>query len=345
MGQTFGAIRFYRYGKKHFTATGWESNAKAYSPAPSNPFTKESVYDSIVSDGGLKGKVFMVTGGNSGIGKEMCEFLAKKGGKVYMVCRNKERGERAQQEIKEAAGSDSSVHLILGDCSLRGDVQRVIEELGKSEQKLDALVCNAGALLNKRSVTSEEKEVTYACHLLNGSFYLGRLAAPLLKQSEDKGRIVFVSSGGMYTTKFPKWNAATSQGNNAEGKYNGQLAYAYAKRGQVLLAKEWSKGNVEGVDLDGVTVVSTHPGWTTTPGVTSAYGSKQKWLEPMRTLWQGTEGICWLCATSKENLVSGEFYLDRSPQEIHLSDNFLFSTVNTEEEIAMLMSNLRKDIE
>ena len=45
-----------------------------------------------------------------------------------------------------------------------------------------------------------------------------------------------VSSGGMYNTKFPAWEVATS----LEGEYNGQLAYAYAKRGQVLLCERWA---------------------------------------------------------------------------------------------------------
>ena len=49
-------------------------------------------------------------------------------------------------------------------------------------------------------------------------------------------RLVVVSSGGMYNTKFPAWEVATS----LEGEYNGQLAYAYAKRGQVLLCERWA---------------------------------------------------------------------------------------------------------
>jgi hypothetical protein len=43
-------------------------------------------------------------------------------------------------------------------------------------------------------------------------------------------------------------------------------------------------------------------------------GSKKKYLEPLRSLWQGAEGICWLAVVPSERLVPGAFYLDRKPQ-------------------------------
>ncbi len=98
--------------------------------------------------------------------------------------------------------------------------------------KLDGLVCNAGALLSTRTLTNEGLEVTFAAHLLFGTYLLGTLALPSL--AANHGRLIIVSSGDMLTTKFPAWHAATSTGPSAV-KYDGQLAYAYAKRGQVLL--------------------------------------------------------------------------------------------------------------
>merc|ERR1719454_1783892 len=112
--------------------------------------------------------------------------------------------------------------------------------------------------------------------------------------------MVAVSSGGMYNTKFPKWEVATS----LEGAYSGNLAYAYAKRGQVLLMERWAAEHPE------VKCVSCHPGWTDTPAVDEAYGSQKRFLEPLRTPWQGSEGIAWLCVAPGAELESGAFYLD-----------------------------------
>ncbi len=64
-------------------------------------------------------------------------------------------------------------------------MQRVWTEFAAQSTRLDGLVCNAGALLNKRAETSEGVEVTHATHLLFGSYLLGTLALPLLRQTKD----------------------------------------------------------------------------------------------------------------------------------------------------------------
>jgi dehydrogenase/reductase SDR family protein 12 len=117
----------------------------------------------------------------------------------------------------------------------------------------------------------------------------------------------------MYNTKFPDWDIATSQ---SAASYSGNLAYAYAKRGQVLLMEKWASEHPQ------VKCVSCHPGWTDTPGVEAAYGTKKKYLQPLRTLWQGSEGIIWLCLAPSLALESGAFYLDRMPQVKHMAGPF-----------------------
>lgn len=97
------------------------------------------------------------------------------------------------------------------------------------------LVCcsNAGTLMHEKQMTEEGHEVTFATHLLNGAYLLTTLAMPYLRRAQD-ARVVMVSSGGMYATPFPSWEEATS----TRGKYDGTMAYAYAKRGQVCI-KLW----------------------------------------------------------------------------------------------------------
>ena len=200
--------------------------------------------------------------------------------------------------------------------------------------RLHALVCNAGALLNELTVTAEGVEATLAAHLLFGTYLLGQLALPLL-QSTPGGRLIAVSSGGMYNTKFPEWEAAAA----LRGKYNGQMAYAYAKRGQVLLCERWSEMYKD------VKFVSCHPGWVDTPGVDSAFGDTKKYLEPLRTVWQGCEGIAWLVAAPFSALQSGAFYLDRAPCRKHLAGAFFTEgsfTKNARAEVDALMHHLQQ---
>lgn len=325
--QFAASTQFYLYGKKHFTQTGYEKHAKKYDK------------DFKLDEADLSGKNIMVTGSNSGIGKEIAKYTASRGANLYMVCRNEGRAEKARQEIIEETKCDANkVTIIQADLSLESSVRagwEAFQEACGETPRLDALVCNAGVLLNERTLTREGIEVTFACHLLFGSYLLGSLALPLLQES--KGRLVFLSSGGMYNTKFPSWAKATS----LEGKYDGNLAYAYAKRAQVLLAEQWAKT----YEADGVKVVTAHPGWTLTDAVDAAYGDQKKYLEPMRTPWQGAEGTAWLLACESKDIESGAFYLDRSPQTKHLAGPFFTEgsyTKNTEEEVAHMMTKLEE---
>merc|ERR1711884_430329 len=115
------------------------------------------------------------------------------------------------------------------------------------------------------------------------------------------------------------------------------MAYAIAKRGQVLLCERW------GAEQRSVKVVSCHPGWTGTPAVSEAYGDSKKYLEPMRNTWEGAEGMIWLCVAPAEKLVPGAFYLDRLPQVKHIA-GCCFSegsyTKNSKEEVDVMMRNL-----
>ena len=103
---------------------------------------------------------------------------------------------------------------VIADCSLRSDILKVAETIGRMEPGgVDALVCNAGALLEKRAVTQEGHETTFACHLLYGAYGLAKVMEPSLRACAALGgapRCIFVTSGGMYNTKWPKWEIGSS---------------------------------------------------------------------------------------------------------------------------------------
>lgn len=337
--QGIATTQFFLFGKKHCTQTGYINHIKQYT----EPVQSATIVDANDpnNDGvDLSGKTFIISGANQGIGKEIATYVASKNAKVYMLCRSKERAEDAQKEIQSST-NNQNINVLLGDVSEPSHIRRVVSEFEDKEGKLDCLVCNAGALFNERTVNSDGMEVTFMAHLACGSYQLTKLLLPSLKKASSDGgeaRVVYVSSGGMYNTKFPDWDVATSTG-EYESKFNGNMAYAYAKRGQVLLAEQFTKQYPE------ISFVSSHPGWVKTSGVDAAYGNQAKYLEPMRTLWEGSEGICWLTTTSKKNLEGGAFYLDRQPQTKHIAGAFMTEgsyTKNTEEEVDAMMKRLKE---
>jgi len=329
------STQFYLYGKKHFTRTGYERHAQFYEKA-------KEIKDVSSFVGDLIDKVFLVTGGNAGVGREMVSFLANNGATVYTMCRSRARAEAAVDSIAAAAACRVRIHILEGDVGLEADVRRCWAEFAEKVEashgkvRCDAIVCNAGALLNEKVLTAEGVETTFASHLLFGTFLLGQLAMPTLRATAG-ARFIAVSSGGMYNTAFPSWEVASSTSTDPSEKYDGQFAYTYAKRGQVLLCERWAQAFPE------VKCVSCHPGWVKTAAVDKAYGDSQKYLEPMRNEWQGAEGIVWLCTAPADKIESGAFYLDRRPQVKHMAGPFFTEgshTKNSKEEVDSIMETM-----
>jgi len=84
----------------------------------------------------IKGKICIITGSNSGIGKETVIGLARMGASIVMVVRNQERGEKARAEIVKQSGNDS-VDLIICDLSSMDSIRRFVEEFKKKYDRLD----------------------------------------------------------------------------------------------------------------------------------------------------------------------------------------------------------------
>lgn len=295
----------------------------------------------------LSGKVVLVTGANSGLGKEVATYAAAKGARLYMLCRHKERAEKAKEDIlskikKESMKDEQScnlkqpqVEIVLVDVSELDQIRKAVKELQTKETKIDVIVCNAGVLLNERTESSDGHEVTFAAHLLGGSYLLPQLLLPQL-QAAGAARVITVTSGGMYNFRLPSWDLLTSE---KSVKYNGVNVYAYAKRGQVLLAEQRSK------DLPEITWVTVHPGWADTDAVDEAFGDNKKYLMPLREPWEGAEGVTWLMGADKSRLESGAFYLDRMTQPKHIAGPFFTEgsyTKNRPAEVSEMMQKLKE---
>ena len=253
----------------------------------------------------LSGRRCLVTGANSGIGYETALALADLGAEVVLLCRSRERGEAAAQQIREQTGN-SRVFPELADLSDLGSIRAAAARL--SLGPVDVLVHNAGVLPDERIETGDGLELTFATHVV-GPCLLTRLLRGNLEKSSD-ARVIWVSSGGMYTRRLnladPNWTRRD---------YDGVVAYAETKRAQVVLAERWAE------ELRGSSVIvnAMHPGWADTPSVKSSLPRFHRVMRHvLRTPAEGADTVVWLAACPRAREWTGRFFFDRKARGTHL---------------------------
>ncbi|MFX1585954.1 MAG: SDR family oxidoreductase [Promethearchaeota archaeon] len=196
----------------------------------------------------MEGKICMITGANSGIGKATALGLAEMDARIVMVCRNKERGESAQQEIIEETGN-KSVDLLICDLSSQEQIRKLVSEFKQKYQNLHVLINNAGIVLSKRMLSVDGIEMNFAVNYL-APFLLSNLLIDVLKMSAPS-RIINVSSG---VHKTASMDFDDLQGENK--KYGAFKNYGVSKLALTLFTYELSR-RLEGTR---VTVNAVHPG-------------------------------------------------------------------------------------
>jgi NAD(P)-dependent dehydrogenase (short-subunit alcohol dehydrogenase family) len=254
-----------------------------------------------------EGKIAVVTGANSGIGFATARALASSGATVVMACRNLERGELARQRIlTETRNERVAVEAL--DVSELSSVRDFAARFSARHERLDVIVHNAGVLVHERSETSDGIETTFATHVL-GPFALTHLLRGMLTRSQPS-RVIWVTSGGMYTTALDPDDLQSRQ-----EPFDGVKAYARCKRAQVMLTEAFARR----LGPEGVHVHAMHPGWADTPGVRRSLPSFHKVLAPLlRSDEQGADTAVWL-ATSPEALRhDGCLWFDRATRRKHV---------------------------
>ena len=122
----------------------------------------------------LSGKTMLVTGANSGIGKETAVSLAASGAHVVMLCRSAERGNDALVEVRKRSGG--RVDLILVDLSEPESIERAVTEVTSKFDKADVLVNNAGLYVDERRTNSCGWEMHWAVNHLGPALLTWRLS-------------------------------------------------------------------------------------------------------------------------------------------------------------------------
>ena len=253
-------------------------------------------------NGGMGGKVVLITGGTSGIGKAAATALAAMGAEVVLTGRSRERGEAAIEEIRRTSGNEG-VSLALADLTVQAEVRRLAEEFGRSHDRLDVLINNAGAVFSKREETADGLERTLALNHL-APFLLTNLLLEVLKESAPS-RIITVSSEARRGAEIDFDNL------QSERKYRGFPVYGKSKLANILFTYELA----ERLRGTGVTANCVHPG-----AVSTNFGMNNgglmvllfRALKPfMRTPEQGADTLIYLASSPEVEGVSGRYFSDR----------------------------------
>jgi len=139
----------------------------------------------------LGGKLFVITGGNSGIGFEAARVLVQKGGRVVLACRDQKKMAEASAQLRaEASGAD--VEEVVVDLSSLASIERAAAEIGRRHDHVDVLINNAGVMALPERSTADGFEMQFGTNHLGHFAFTGRLL-PLVSKAPN-GRVVTVSS-------------------------------------------------------------------------------------------------------------------------------------------------------
>ena len=278
-----------------FDKSGYTRHAKAFRT------------DDVPAD--LSHRHIVVTGANSGIGFAAAEVWAARGAQVTLVCRNPERGRVAQKALS-ALSDTAQINLIIADLSELDAVATITQQI---EGPVHALVHNAGNMVHDLQHSSAGIEIITALHVVV-PYALTRALVSNVEAGarEGCGRIIFVSSGGMYTQPFDRDALETPA-----APYDGTRHYAQTKRAQVILAQRLH----EELQTKGISAHAMHPGWVDTPAVRRAMPTFFKVTRGiLRTPAQGADTVAWLAVGPKDIIDRAwGFWFDRQRAPVYLS--------------------------
>lgn len=250
----------------------------------------------------LAGRTALITGPTSGLGRATTDLLAGLGARVVLVGRSLERLGGVRDELVQHHGADR-YPMVQADMSSLESVRAAVAQVLATEERLDLLIDNAGAIHDERKVTADGLEATFATMVV-GPFVLIEGLLPLLEASGD-GRVITVVSGGMYGQALPLDDLQYER-----GTFDGTRAYARAKRAATALMREWSRRYRGGVRFDAM-----HPGWADTPGLAESLPGFYRLMRPwLRSPAEGADTIAWLATDPGTDRPSGRLYLDRRPR-------------------------------
>ena len=234
----------------------------------------------------MQGNTVVITGATSGIGEVAAEALARAGARILFVARS---GPKAKALVSRLirANPDAAHDFVLADLSALSDMKSAARALLARVTKVDVLINNAGAIFDRREVTVDGLERTFALNHM-AYFVITELMAPVMS---PQARIVSTASAAHAFARLDFNDLQTLQGYSAFG------AYGRSKLCNIL----WTRELARRLSATGVTANCVHPG-----GVNTGFGDNAKgWLKPVMALGkrfmitpaQGADTLIWLSAS------------------------------------------------
>jgi NAD(P)-dependent dehydrogenase (short-subunit alcohol dehydrogenase family) len=247
----------------------------------------------------MQGKVVVITGATSGLGRIAATRLAQMGARLVLVARDHARADKTLAALREAGPSQPHT-TYLADLSLMADVKRVGAEIAAAEPRIDVLINNAGSLFSSRQVTTEGLERTFATNHM-AYFILTQMLLPSLKAA-GRARIVNTASGAHRGNRLDFDDLQSTRG------YRAQTVYGRTKLCNILFTRELAK-RLAGT---GITANCPHPGF-----VATGLGQRDNGLVNA-IIWivfrfaskpePGAETIVYLASDPDVADVSGEYF-------------------------------------
>ncbi|KAH6910230.1 hypothetical protein BKA70DRAFT_1272540 [Coprinopsis sp. MPI-PUGE-AT-0042] len=212
----------------------------------------------------LTGKVVIVTGGNSGLGRDTVKSLLVKDARVYMACRSEEKAKAVIEELAKETGKTALfLKLELSDL---GSVERAAEDFLQKEQRLDILFNNAGISPptgpeDPANLTPEGYDTVFETNV-TGHFYFTQLLLPVListAESAEKGsvRIINLSSCGHHMVGSKPIEYETLRESKLRRKRTAtSYQYYQSKFGNLLVSNELAKRYGD----KNIVSIAVHPG-------------------------------------------------------------------------------------
>lgn len=257
----------------------------------------------------LDGKTVLITGANTGIGKETALDMARRGARVILACRDMTRARIAADEIRQQSGNGNVVVKKVDLSSLQSvrDLARDVEE---NEDRLDILINNAGIMMCPKWKTQDGFEMQFGVNHL-GHFLLTNCLLDLLKKSSPS-RIVIVSSLAHERGRIHFDDI------NFDKSYSSDKSYYQSKLANVLFARELAS-RLQGT---GVNVYSLHPGVIRTELVRHLLPNMALWKRVLATPifmmikspWEGAQTTIYCAVDESLANSSGLYYSDCAPK-------------------------------
>jgi len=250
----------------------------------------------------LAGKTVVITGGTGGLGFQTALALAGLGARLVLIGRDAARGEVAREYLRRRP-VNAAVEAHYADLSKLGDVRRIAATLGEKLDRIDVLVNNAGAIFDRRGVTEDGLERTFALNHM-GYFLLTRLLQDKLRRSAP-ARIVNVASEAHRGARLDFADLQSSK------SYSGWRAYRRSKLCNILFTRELAR-RLAG---SGVTANCVHPGFCATSIGNNTSTWYRRGVRLTKFLFaippeRGAKTLIYAAAAPELAEVSGGYFID-----------------------------------